>query len=64
LVWDGTNRILYVEEVKVATDTKAQGDLEGSDGALYIGADKNLEAGSFWSGLIDDVRIYNRAISP
>ncbi|UCE47941.1 MAG: hypothetical protein JSW47_20375 [Phycisphaerales bacterium] len=23
----------------------------------------NLDAGSFWAGLIDDVRIYNQALS-
>jgi hypothetical protein len=61
-VWDGSYRTIYVDDVEVAKDT--QSDLEGSDGGLYIGAGKNLEAGSFWSGLIDDVRIYNRAISP
>jgi hypothetical protein len=30
----------------------------------YIGTGKTLDAGSFFSGLIDDVRIYNRAIKP
>jgi hypothetical protein len=30
---------------------------------LYIGTGKNLEPGSFFSGLIDDVRIYNVALS-
>jgi len=30
---------------------------------MYIGAAKNLYAGSFWSGLIDDVRIYDVALS-
>jgi hypothetical protein len=31
---------------------------------LYLGAGRNLGAGTFWSGLIDDIRIYNRAVSP
>jgi hypothetical protein len=35
-----------------------------SAGGLYIGAGTNLEPGSFFSGLIDDIRIYNRAIAP
>ena len=34
-----------------------------SNGDLYIGAGKNLEAGTFFFGLIDDVRIYNKALS-
>jgi len=61
-VWDGTSRILYADDVEVAKDT--QPGLEGSAGGLYIGAGSNLDAGSFFSGLIDDVRIYNRAITP
>ena len=60
--WDGSDIILYVDDVEVARDT--QPGLVGSRGPLYIGAGKNLEPGSFFSGLIDDVRIYNRAITP
>ena len=37
--------------------------LPPSDGGLYIGAGKTLEAASFFYGLIDDVRIYNVALS-
>ena len=62
LVWDGSNRTLYVDEVAVATD--ASNPLGSSYGDLNIGADKNLDPGTFWSGLIDDVRIYNRAMTP
>jgi hypothetical protein len=29
---------------------------------MYIGADKTLDAATFFSGLIDDVRIYNVAL--
>jgi len=61
-VWDGSNRILYVDDVEVAKDTQA--GLAGSTGGLYIGAGKNLEPGSFFSGLIDDVRIYDRVVTP
>jgi hypothetical protein len=62
LVWDGSHRTLYVDEVAVAEDT--QTDLEGSNNGLYIGTGKAMQAGTFWSGLIDDVRIYNRAVTP
>jgi hypothetical protein len=61
LTWDGSNKILYADGAEVARDTHAA--MEGSAGGLYIGAGKNLEAGSFFSGLIDDVRIYDRALS-
>jgi hypothetical protein len=62
LVWDGANRALYVDDVEVAKDAQAQ--LADSAGSLYFGAGKNLEPDSFWSGLIDDVRIYNRPVKP
>jgi hypothetical protein len=61
LVWDGANRILYVDDVEVASDTYGAGMLLGD---LQIGAGNKLEEGTFWSGLIDDVRIYNRAVTP
>ncbi len=61
-VWDGSNRILYMDDIEVARDT--QTNLATSENGLYIGAGKAMEAGSYWSGLIDDVRIYGRAISP
>ena len=62
LVWDGSNRTLYVDDVLVAED--AQTNLLGSDNGLYIGSGTAMEPGSYWSGLIDDVRIYNRAVTP
>jgi hypothetical protein len=59
-VRDGSNRILYADGIEVARDTAAR--LESSDTGLYIGAGANLEPGSFFSGLIDDVRIYETAL--
>ncbi|TKJ36398.1 MAG: hypothetical protein CEE38_11305 [Planctomycetes bacterium B3_Pla] len=61
-VRDGSNRILYVDGIEVARDIAA--NLELASGGLYIGAGSNLEPGSFFSGLIDDVRVYNRTIKP
>jgi len=62
LVWDGSNRILYVDDVEVARDT--QSGLGSSNGGLYFGAGKDREPDSFFSGLIDEVRIYDRAVTP
>lgn len=53
--WDGTSRLLYVDDVEVARET--QTSLAGSDGGLHIGGGPNLYPGTFWCGLIDDVRI-------
>jgi hypothetical protein len=62
-VWDGSYRILYYDGIQVAKDTAAQNPLKPADGGLHIGAGKTLSAGTFFSGLIDDVRIYDRALS-
>jgi len=61
-VWDGVSRALYVDDILVAEDI--QEGLADSSGVLNIGCGSNLTAGTFWSGLIDDVRIYNRAVHP
>ena len=63
LVWERSYRYLYVDGIEAAKDTKALAPLKSSDGGLYIGAGKTLDAASFFPGLIDDVRIYNRALS-
>ena len=63
-VWEGSCRYLYVDGAEVAKDAESFSQLEGSGGGLYLGAGKNLEPGSLFSGLIDDVRVYNRAITP
>ncbi len=62
LVWDGVTRRLYVDGRLVAEDM--QTGLKNVYAGLNIGCGKNLSPGSFWSGLIDDVRIYNRVVQP
>lgn len=60
--WDGANRRLYVDSVLAAEDV--QESLAASSGNLVLGASKNMAPATFWSGLIDDVRIYERAVMP
>jgi len=62
LMCDGSSKTLYVDDVEVAKDSQA--GLQDSVGGLYIGTGKAMETESFFSGLIDDVRIYNRAVTP
>jgi len=62
LVWDGSNRALYVDGVEVARDT--QTTLAGTYWGLHIGTGSTMAPTSFWKGLIDDVRVYNRAVQP
>jgi hypothetical protein len=64
LVWDGSYRTLYVDDGEAAKDAQPQSQPISANGGLYIGTGKGREPGSFWSGLIDDVRIYDRAITP
>ena len=51
-----------MDDILIAEDTQA--NLQDSDGGLYIGTGKAMETGIYWSGFIDDVRIYNRAVRP
>jgi hypothetical protein len=51
-----------VDGARVAQDTQA--GLGGATGGLHIGAGPNAGRSDFWSGYIDDVRIYARVIEP
>jgi|GEM_PF-405036 O-glycosyl hydrolase len=62
LAWDGSHRTLYVDDIEVACD--AQDSLAGSTGNLSIGVGSAPATSAFWKGLIDDVRIYDRAVTP
>ncbi len=61
-----TSPIVWGDRVFVTTGVAedTQPGLENSQMGLYFGVGKNYAAGTFWSGLIDDIRIYNRAVSP
>ena len=63
LVYDGAYRILYVDDVEVARDAQAV-CLSRGDGGLRIAAPNRLHFPGYWTGLIDDVRIYDRAVNP
>jgi len=60
VVWDGKYRILYADDKEVARDT--QPEVTISDGGFIMGA--GTTPGTLWSGLIDDVRVYNRVVKP
>jgi N-acetylneuraminic acid mutarotase len=62
LVWDGLYRTLYVDGVAVAKDT--QSSLASPGSGFYIGAGNAMASGTYFGGMIDDVRIYNRAVRP
>jgi len=56
--------MLYVDDIEVAKDTQPQAGMEPAYGGLYFGTGKDLDPAGFFFGLIDDVRIYNRAVTP
>ena len=62
LVWDGSHRTLYANGAPVAED--AQAGLEVSDTGFNFGVGKDYLPRTYFSGLIDDIRIYNRAVKP
>jgi len=64
VTWDGSRRRLYADGIKVAEDSGSLANLVSSNTGLNLGAGRNRSAGTFWSGLIDDIRIYDHAITP
>ena len=60
--WNGSSRNLHVDDKCVAQDSEV--GLSDSHDGMNIGAGKNLIPATFFTGLIDDVRIYNRAVKP
>jgi hypothetical protein len=59
--YDGSTLRLYVNGTQVATQALS-GSLVSSTAPLRIGG--NSVWGEYFSGLIDEVRVYNRALSP
>ena len=58
MVCDGSQRTLCVDGVVVAEDT--QSDLTAFACSLDIGVGKDYATCTFFSGLIDDIRIYEK----
>ena len=56
-VWNESERTLYADDAEVARDAVPY--LAGATGGLIFGAGWTREPGSFFEGLVDDVRIYN-----
>jgi len=52
-----TSRMLHGQ----AAGAQQEYSMEDSEGVFFIGAHK--APSNFWDGLIDDIRIYNRALS-
>jgi len=61
MTYDGANMRYYVNGVLVGT-TPGTGGINVANGAIRIGGN-NSSTGEFFNGKIDEVRVYNRALS-
>jgi hypothetical protein len=64
--YDGAFMKFYVDSVEATTDAQPNGQpqtgsIQTSTGALSIGGDARY--GQYWTGMIDEVRVYNRALT-
>jgi prepilin-type N-terminal cleavage/methylation domain-containing protein len=59
--YDGSNIIFYINGAQSGITAKT-GSISSSGYDLIIGGDSSVNT-RYWNGLIDDVRIYNRALS-
>jgi len=59
--WDGTNLTLYVNGTSVGTTPQTIDAVSGVN--PFVMGRNALAANSFYNGVIDDVRVYNRALS-
>jgi hypothetical protein len=66
---DGTGSHILIDGTNLVSEIYAASSMSISDSGLWIGVDQDNPGGGGWSptqfleGLIDDVRIYNRALS-
>jgi hypothetical protein len=62
-VWDGEYRYVCVDGAQAAKDAEPLSGLQGADGGLFFAIANTYAADTCWRGFIDDIRIYNQALS-
>src|SRR3989344_9519590 len=60
--YDGANMTIYVNGVQQGTQCAFTGNITSNSDGFAIGA-RGVGGSSYFTGPIDDVRIYNRALS-
>jgi hypothetical protein len=58
-----SNRVLYVNAKATAPDTNSNVPSSASDRLTAGASDRQTQIDNYYKGKIDDVRIYNRALS-
>ncbi|MCK4891113.1 MAG: LamG domain-containing protein, partial [Candidatus Pacebacteria bacterium] len=61
--WDGTTVRLYIDNVLQADTGSISGVTDSTSQALYVGASRTFAPIEHFNGSIDEVRIYNTALS-
>jgi len=61
--YDGTTMRIYVDGVQTGSGTSFSGNLPTQSGNVRVGADYQTTPGNFFTGSLDEVRVYNRALS-
>jgi hypothetical protein len=61
--YNGTTMRIYVDSVQKGSSTSFSGSLPTQAGDVRVGADYQTVPANFFTGNLDDVRIYNRALS-
>jgi hypothetical protein len=61
--YDGTTMRVYVDGVQTGSGTSFSGNLPTEAGNVRIGADYNITPSGFFRGSMDDVYVYNRALT-
>src|SRR3989344_4145625 len=62
-VYNGTDMRLYVNGVQEGTPTVATGNIRNVAANVSLGRNEAFSTDAYVNGIIDDVRIYNRALS-
>ena len=62
LVYNGASKTIYIDGVEDARDASS-GNINSSGYNFYVGQNSQ-QADRYLTGLVDDVRIYNKALSP
>lgn len=60
-VYDGSSIKIYYD-ARLVANSNASGSFEVQNGTIHIGAEVN-QLTSFWYGYLDEIRVYNRALS-
>lgn len=63
MVYDSVDKTLYVNAVQDATEADAGGDITTNADPLKLGAVDSGTNIREWDGLLDDIRVYTRALS-